>query len=80
MIIQVKIFSTLRHYVPNSDKRLDEDRWEVTEGVTVSQVLDMLNLPEGEVKTLLINGRNADMERILSEGDVLHVFPPMAGG
>lgn len=80
MIIQVKIFSTLKHHVPNSDKRLDDDKWEVTEGATVSQVLDMLSLPEEEAKILLINGRHANRESILNEGDVLHVFPPMAGG
>jgi molybdopterin converting factor small subunit len=80
MIIQVKIFSTLKHHVPHSDKRLDEDKWEVTEGATVSQVLDMLSLPEEEAKIFLVNGRNADRDRALTEGDVLHVFPLMAGG
>ena len=45
MIIEVKIFSTLRSYIPNSDRHLDGDKWDVEEGATVSQVLDMLNLP-----------------------------------
>jgi len=46
----------------------------------VAQVLEMLNLPEKEVKILLINGRHGDKERILKEGDGFHVFPPMMGG
>lgn len=80
MIIQVKLFATLRHYVPNSDRHLDRDKWDIKEGATVAQVLEMLNLPEKEATKLLVNGRNADREKILNEGDVLHVFPPIAGG
>lgn len=80
MIIKVKLFSTLRHHVPNSDRRLDGDEWDVTEGATVAQVLEMLSLPEKEATILLINGRKADRDKTLNEGDVLHVFPPMAGG
>jgi len=80
MIITVKLFSTLRHHVPNSDRHLDQDKWNVTEGATVAQVLEMLSLPEKEATILLINGRKADRDKTLNEGDVLHVFPPMAGG
>ena len=80
MIIEAKIFSTLRHYLPNSPKHLDGDKWDIPEGATVAQVLDLLNLPEKEATILLLNGRNADRDRVLNEGDVLHVFGPMAGG
>ena len=80
MIIEAKIFATLRHYLPNSPNRLDGDKWDIPEGATVAQVLEMLNLAEKEVKMLLINGRNADKKRVLNEGDVFHVFPIMAGG
>ena len=80
MIIEAKIFSTLLHYLPNSPHHMDGDKWDIPEGTTVGQVLKMLNLPEKEVKIVLINGRHADKERVLNEGDVFHVFPLMAGG
>lgn len=80
MIIEAKIFSTLRHFLPNSPNHLDGDKWDISEGATVAQVLKMLNIPEKETKILLINGRRADKERVLNEGDVFHVFPLMAGG
>jgi len=80
MIIEAKIFSTLRHHLPNSPNHLDGDKWDIPEGATVAQALEMLNLPEKEVKILLINGRHADRESVLNEGDVFHVFPLMAGG
>jgi molybdopterin converting factor small subunit len=80
MIIEVKLFSSLLHYIPDSERRLDRYRWDVPDGATVEQVLEMLNLPEEEATVLLINGRNVKRENVLKEGDVLHVFPPMAGG
>ncbi len=80
MIIEVKVFSSLCHYIPNSERRVDRDKWEVEDGASVEQVLKMLDLTDEEVRVLLINGRNAKKESILQEGDVLHVFPPMAGG
>lgn len=80
MLIEVKLFSTLRHHVPDSDRHLDGDKWDVPEGATISQVLALLALPEQEAKIFLINGRRASPESILNDGDVLHVFPPMAGG
>ncbi len=80
MIIQVKVFSTLRHYLPDSDRRLEGDQWEVPDGVRVDDVLDMLHIPGEEARVLLVNGRRADGTRRLSPNDVLHVFPPMCGG
>lgn len=43
MIIKVKSFF-IGHHITPSDRRLDEDRWNIPEGVTVAQVLEMLNL------------------------------------
>jgi len=80
MIIEVKIFSSLRHYVSSSDNHLEGDKWRISDNATVAQALEMLNLPEQEARVLLINGRSADRERVLKEGDVLHVFPAICGG
>jgi len=80
MIIEAKIFSSLRHYSPNSPNHLDGDKWDIPEGATVAHALKMLNISEKETKILLINGRRADMESVLNKGDVFHVFPLMAGG
>jgi hypothetical protein len=80
VIIEAKIFSSLRHHLPKSEHRLDGDKWEVMEGANAGEVLKMLNLPDEEVKTVLINGRKAEKGSILRDGDVFHVFPLIAGG
>ena len=80
MIIEVKLYLSLLRYVPNSEERLEGNKWRIPRGSTVGQVLEMLNLPEEEAKILLINGRHAYKGRILNEGDVLQVVPPLCGG
>jgi molybdopterin converting factor small subunit len=80
MIIKIKIFSFLRQYVPFSHRRLDGDKWDIPEGANVARALTMLNMPEKQDKIFLVNGRSADGETVLHEGDVLLVFPPINGG
>jgi len=80
MIVEVKVFAALRHHIPPSDDQLENDKWRMPEGVTVLQVLEKLNIPEEEAKVFLINGRNVEKMIVLNEGDVLHIFPLMAGG
>ena len=80
MIIEAKIFSSLRHYLPMSERLLGGEKWDIPEGSTVAQVLILFNLPANEIRTILINGRKTDMETVLKEGDILAVFPMMMGG
>jgi len=80
VIIEVNVFSSLRHYLPDSENRLDGNKWEVREGSRVDQILKMLNIPDEEAHIVLVNGRKAGKETVLKQGDLLHVFPLMAGG
>ena len=80
MIIEIKIFSFLLDRTTASENRLEDDKWELPEGATVAHVLKMLNLADEQKKTFLVNGRHADEKTVLSEGDVLHIYPPITGG
>ena len=79
MIIEIKIPSLFRGDIPKANTNLGGDKWEIPEGSTVAQVLKILNLSE-EGKVFLINSRQANKQRVLKEGDVLAIFPPIAGG
>ncbi len=80
MIIQVKIYSYLRYYLPNSAQSIPDEKWDTPEGTTVAQVLEKLNLPKGMRITVLLNGNSVDGKTVLKEGDVVHLLPQMAGG
>ena len=65
---------------PPAERSPDGDRWDVEDGATVGQVIKMLNLTRTEALILMVNGLHANKERVLNEGDVLSVFPPIGGG
>jgi sulfur carrier protein len=50
------------------------------EGASVQDVLKELKIPEAMPKILLVNGRHAEIDKVLAEGDTLSIFPPIAGG
>jgi molybdopterin synthase sulfur carrier subunit len=79
MKVEVKLFANFREYLPpgsSSYARL----LDIEEGTTIKQVLENFKIPPSIPMILLVNGiyRQADEE--LRSGDVLSVFPPVAGG
>lgn len=53
---------------------------DLADGASVKDVLKELKIPEAMPKILLVNGRHAEVDRVLAEGDTLSIFPPIAGG
>jgi sulfur carrier protein len=79
MEIEVKLFATLMDYLPKGSSRFS-CKMEVDDHTRVQDVLSRLNIPDDIPKIILINGIHGKKEQILKEGDVLSVFPPVAGG
>ncbi len=77
MKIQIHLYAGLRSYLPDGNGAGNVD---VAEGATVSEVLAGLGVPLDKPKILLVNGRHVEMDSGLAEGDLLAVFPPVAGG
>ena len=75
----MQLFATLSVYLP---EHADGDRVTLAldEGATVGQVLQGLHIPLGIPCLSVVNGRDAAPEQILADGDVLTLFPPLAGG
>lgn len=74
MKIEMRLFATLR------EGRGKVVPMEAPEGATVETLIDSLSIPHEEIAILLVNGRDAVLERILQEGDAVSVFPPVGGG
>ena len=49
---------------------------------TLTALLEQLGIPPGELAVVLVNGKLAeDMDgTVISEGDVVELYPPVAGG
>ncbi|MCJ7785357.1 MAG: MoaD/ThiS family protein [Desulfobacterales bacterium] len=79
MEIEVKLFATLRDYLPKGSSRFS-CKMEVDRSTRVQDILSRLKIPEEIPKIILINGVHGKREQMLKDGDVLSIFPPVAGG
>lgn len=74
MQVNVKLFATLR------DGRFKEEKTEIKDNGRVMDVIEKYDLPLEEVAICLVNGRDADNEHVLQNGDTVSLFPPVGGG
>ncbi len=79
----LKLFATLASYLPDGAKR-NQIGIEVPAGATVNEVLAPLHMPLEQVSLVVVNGEillpAERASRHLSNGDVLAIWPPVAGG
>ena len=74
MQITVKLFATLQRYGP------EEQLIRVSDGTTVADLITLLSIPEPMAALRIVNGVHVPKDHPLHEGDVLSLFPPIAGG
>ena len=79
MKVEVALFATLAAYLPAAGGG-DSVTLDLPDGTTVGQVIESLEIPADLDCLRVVNGRDAPPEQVLSDGDVLSVFPPLAGG
>jgi len=79
MEIEVKLFATLRDYLPEGSSRFS-CKIKIDGQPRVQDILTKLKIPEEMPKIILVNGVHGKKDLILKEGDILSVFPPVAGG
>ena len=79
MLIQVKLFATLRRYagdtLPGQPIPV-----ELPAGATLQDLVDQLDLPPEETKVVFVNARAQELDWVLQEGDEVGIFPPIGGG
>ncbi len=82
MTITFKLYASLMDYLPR-EARGHEVALEVPENTTPIQVLEQHGVPLAEVHLVLVNGvfvPPSQRDRPLKPGDVLAVWPAVAGG
>lgn len=79
MKVFVKLYALLRKHHPGP-KRSVPLEVELPEGATVADLVPVLDLPAGLVRSAFVNNVEADLESVLHDGDVIGLFPPVVGG
>jgi sulfur carrier protein ThiS len=82
--ITFKLYAGLTQYLPLEARVGNAMPLELPDGATVLQAMQPFNLPMKIVKLVLVNGVYIAPEdwqtRALQDGDVLAIWPPVAGG
>ena len=84
MKITFKLYATLTDYLPAEARSDNRVELEVPGDASIADVIAPFGLPMRLVHLVLVNGVYVPPEeratRVLKEGDVLAIWPPIAGG
>ena len=77
MNVHVSLFANLRDYSPGGEGSFD---LRLDSGATIADLMAALHIPPVVQAVILVNGRRADFDTVLNDGDSVTLFPPMEGG
>jgi sulfur carrier protein ThiS len=84
MRITFKLYASLTQYLPPEGREGNRVQIDVPPAATIADIIEPYGLPPKLVHLVLINGvfvaPEQRAERTLAEGDVLAIWPPIAGG
>ncbi len=84
MKITFKLFATLTDYLPPDARRANQLELEVAPADSIATIIEPYGMPPKLVHLVLVNGRYVAPElrgtTTLNDGDVLAIWPPIAGG
>ncbi|MEW6725631.1 MoaD/ThiS family protein [Desulforudis sp. 1088] len=77
MRLTVKLWGPLAKYAGAGTAEFIVD---VPAGTTVDALIGLLGVPAEYVLMAAVNGTKSERDRVLRDGDVVHVLPLVAGG
>ena len=84
MKITFKLYASLTQHLPAEARRSNQIPLEVPDGTPIAKIIEPFGMPEKLVHLVLVNGVYVPPAERLSfvpqEGDVLAIWPPIAGG
>jgi len=84
MRITFKLYASLTQHLPADARRGNQIPLEVRDGASIAEIIEPFGMPQKLVHLVLVNGVFVPPEQRLSfvpkEGDVLAIWPPIAGG
>ena len=72
--VDVSLYSYLR------DNRFSRSDVELTDGSTVTDLLQRLDLTTEDVGVVMVNAKNGTFKQALAQGDRITLIPPIDGG
>jgi sulfur-carrier protein len=84
MKISLKLFASLGDYLPADKRQGNLVELDVSSQASINQIIEPYGLPPKLVHLVLVNGKYIEPQQrhthTLQDGDVLAIWPPIAGG
>jgi molybdopterin converting factor small subunit len=77
--VELQLHATLAPFLPPT-ARDGAAILELNDGATVADVVGRLGIPAALSRIVLVNGHDVEDTAGLRDGDVVDIFPPLAGG
>ena len=80
MKVEVRLFATLAAFLPPEARPAGSTVVDVPADSTVADLATVLGIPRAVARVTLVNDREAGEAHPLAAGDMVTLFPPLAGG
>jgi sulfur carrier protein ThiS len=84
MRITFKLYASLTQHLPAEARQGNQIPLDIAEGTPIARIIEPFGMPEKLVHLVLVNGVYVPPAERLSfvpkEGDVIAIWPPIAGG
>ena len=75
----MRLYATFRDYLPQDSGSFSFKR-SLEKETAVNKIAEEISLPPDIPKIFIVNGNVVTAEYVLHDGDVVSIFPPVAGG
>ncbi len=73
--VEIRLYASLKPKTPEN-----ADRFPISPGMTVGEIIRTLGVPDAEAKLIFINGVKGTPDATLNGGERIAIFPPVGGG
>ncbi len=79
MEIELRLYATLVKYA-EKNKIPQFSTVELEEGLILANLLEKFGILREHVRIAMVNGKRAELNQVLRDGDRVGLFPPVGGG
>ena len=79
MVVTLKLYGILKRYIYNYEQK-NKLNLKLNSFKSIKQILEENNIPTKEVSFLLVGNETVNFDYQVQSGDVIEIFPRMAGG
>lgn len=73
MVIEVRLYDTLKQYVPSSSS--GTVTVDVEDGISILELLDEMEIEATDIQSIMVNGKKSKLQHRLFDGDRVSLFP-----